>query len=228
MDVVFPQVSQRRLWQVFITSCTLVLKIQIWLPGDFTLVDLQAPLGHVSHPLLALLAGVHGQVMDVRSLICHFKVADAAVALSRRWESQRVRQRQHFIDWLIDWFLMICWESNLSAEVDDSSVGVIKRQKDATAGVQLLQGQGLAKVVLLKMIETDSRIHTRGLIHANPVWNNALALVKQWCKNKSIKAGCPGKLQSGVSILMKAHRKGKITACGADLIGFYGTKCVRK
>lgn len=65
---------------------------------------------------------------------------------------------------------MICWESNLSAEVDDSSVGVIKRQKDAATGVQLLQGQRLAKVVLLKMIETDSQIYTHGLIQSNPVW----------------------------------------------------------
>lgn len=123
---------------------------------------------------------------------------------------------------LIYLFLMICWESNLSAEVDDSSVGVIKRQKDAATGVQLLQGQGLAKVVLLKMIETDSQIYTHGLIQSNPMWNNALALVKQGCKNKSIKAGCSGKLKPGVSILMKVHRKGKITACRADLIGFMG------
>lgn len=79
------------------------LKIPAWLPGDFTLVDLQAPLGHVSHPLLALLAGVHGQVVDVRSFIRHFKVADAAVALSRRCESQLVRQTRfyYFLDDLV-------------------------------------------------------------------------------------------------------------------------------
>lgn len=74
---------------------------------------------------------------------------------------------------------MICWESNLSAEVDDSSVGVIKGQEDATTGVQLLQGQGLAKVVLVKMIETDSPNHTRGLIKSNPAWNNTLAVWKR-------------------------------------------------
>lgn len=58
-------------------------------PGDFTFVDLQAPLGHVAHALLALLAAVHGQVVDVRSLVCHFEVTDAAVAL--RGTSQSVR-----------------------------------------------------------------------------------------------------------------------------------------
>lgn len=51
------------------------------LPGNFTFVDLQAPLGHVTHPLLALLAAVHGQVVDVRSLIRHLEVPDAAVSL---------------------------------------------------------------------------------------------------------------------------------------------------
>lgn len=64
---------------------------------------------------------------------------------------------------------MIWWESNLSAEVDDSGVGVIKGQKDAAAGVQLLQVQRLAKVVLEKIIEADSQIYRRGLIQANPV-----------------------------------------------------------
>lgn len=51
------------------------------LPGNFTFVDLQAPLGHVPHPLLALLAAVHGQVVDIRSFICHLEVTDAAVSL---------------------------------------------------------------------------------------------------------------------------------------------------
>lgn len=51
------------------------------LPGDFTFVDLQAPLGHVPHPLLALLAAEHGQVVDIRSFICHLEVTDAAVSL---------------------------------------------------------------------------------------------------------------------------------------------------
>lgn len=57
--------------------------IKLLLPGDFTFVDLQPPLGHVSHALLALLAGVHGQVVDVRRLLRHLKVADAAVALRK-------------------------------------------------------------------------------------------------------------------------------------------------
>lgn len=75
-------------------------------------------------------------------------------------------------------FYLFFDESNLSAEVDDSCVGVIKGQEDAAAGVQLLQGQGLAKVVLVKIMETDSPNHTRGLIQSKPVWNNALLVVK--------------------------------------------------
>lgn len=82
--------------------------------------------------------------MDVRSFVRHLKVADAAVALSRRPERQRVRQRNYSVFWTI------CQESNLSAEVDDSRVGVIKWQEDAAAGVQFLQGQGLPKVILSK------------------------------------------------------------------------------
>lgn len=61
------------------------------------------------------------------------------------------------------------WESNLSTEVDDAGVWVIKGQKDAAADVQLLQVQRLAKVVLEKIIEADSQIYRRGLIQANPV-----------------------------------------------------------
>lgn len=53
--------------------------------------------------------------------------------------------------------LEVCRDANLPAEVDDSSVGVVEGQKDAAAGVQLLQVQGLVKVVLLKRNETDSR-----------------------------------------------------------------------
>lgn len=207
MDAVFPQVSQRRLWQLFISCCTLVLKLQLWLPGDFTLVDLQASLGHVSHPLLALLAGVHGQVMDVRSFICHFKVADAAVALSRRWERKvSVCDR----DRILLLFLMIRWESNLSAEVDDPSVGVIKGQEDATTGVQLLQVQGLAKVILLTIIEADSQTDTRGLIQSNPAWNDALAVVKHKSEVTSLVSW---------QVLVC---EGKMSVYRPDLIGFMG------
>lgn len=62
--------------------------IKLLLPGDFTFVDLQSPLGHVSHPLLALLARVHGQVVDVRRLLRHLEVADAAVALRKGAQRQ--------------------------------------------------------------------------------------------------------------------------------------------
>lgn len=51
------------------------------LPGDFTFFDFQAPLGHVAHPLLALLATVHGEIVDIRSFFCHLKVTDTAVPL---------------------------------------------------------------------------------------------------------------------------------------------------
>ena len=119
------------------------------LPGDFTFVDLQAPLGHVPHPLLALLAAVLGQEVDVRSFIRHLKVTDTAVPLRRRRRRNEIQQpyvrqktEQHGV--------LSASESDLATEVDDSSVWVEKWQKDATAGVQFLQGQWLSEVLLLK------------------------------------------------------------------------------
>lgn len=53
--------------------------------------------------------------------------------------------------------LVICWELNLSAEVDDACVGVVEGQEDAAAGVQFLQVQGLPKVILLETIETGHK-----------------------------------------------------------------------
>lgn len=47
-------------------------------------------------------------------------------------------------------------EPNLAAQVHDASVLVEKWQKDAAAGVQLLQGQRLCKVLLLTEIQTQS------------------------------------------------------------------------
>ncbi|PWS21741.1 hypothetical protein DKP78_22005, partial [Enterococcus faecium] len=38
--------------------------------------------GQVAHSLLTLFAAVHGEVVDVGSLVSHLKVADAAVPLS--------------------------------------------------------------------------------------------------------------------------------------------------
>lgn len=110
------------------------------LPGDFTFVDLQSPLGHVSHALLALLARVHGQVVHVRRLVRHLEVADAAVALQKGASDAVLDQnRTQFASRR---------ESNLSAQVDDPGVRVEERQEDAAAGVQLLQGERLSEVLL--------------------------------------------------------------------------------
>lgn len=112
-------------------------------PGDLTLVDLQAPLGHVSHPLLALLAAVHGQVVDVRSFVCHLKVTDAAVPL-RRVRDEGMNKR-----WCMRAADCFTISAHLSTEVDDAGIWVKEGQQDAAAGVQLLQSQWLLEVLLL-------------------------------------------------------------------------------
>lgn len=73
--------------------------IKLLLPGDFTFVDLQSPLGHVSHALLALLARVHGQVVDERRLLRHLEVADAAVALRKgaRRQTPSSTKTEHYL-----------------------------------------------------------------------------------------------------------------------------------
>lgn len=121
------------------------------LPSDFTFVDLQTSLGHRTNPLLALLAAVHGQVVDIRSFICNLKVADTAVPLwGKIWKSAvfvcvgETNNRTKVIT---------TSESNLATEVDDSSVWVEEWQKDSAAGVQFLQGQWLSEVLLLKEIQ---------------------------------------------------------------------------
>lgn len=73
--------DERMVFYLYWISITFPPVDKISLPSDFTLVDVQAPLGHVSHPLLALLAAVHGQVVDVRGFVCHLEVTNAAVAL---------------------------------------------------------------------------------------------------------------------------------------------------
>lgn len=50
-------------------------------PCDFTLVDIQAPFGHVPHPSLGLLGGKGVEVVDKRCLVGDLKVPDAAVTL---------------------------------------------------------------------------------------------------------------------------------------------------
>lgn len=57
-------------------------------PGNLAFVDLQTPFGHVAHSLLTLFAAVHGEVVDVGSLISHLKVADAAVPLPTKNPTQ--------------------------------------------------------------------------------------------------------------------------------------------
>ena len=51
-------------------------------PGDFTLVDVQAPLGHVAHAPLRLLSGESVEVINIGSLSRDLKITDAAVALA--------------------------------------------------------------------------------------------------------------------------------------------------
>lgn len=53
-------------------------------PCDFTLVDIQAPFGHVSHPSLGLLGGKGVEVVNKRRLVGDLKVPDAAVTLETR------------------------------------------------------------------------------------------------------------------------------------------------
>lgn len=50
-------------------------------PCDFTLVDIQAPFGHVSHPSLRLLSGKGVEVVNKRCLVGDLEVPDAAVTL---------------------------------------------------------------------------------------------------------------------------------------------------
>lgn len=51
------------------------------LPGNLTLVDLQAPLGHAAHAPLGLLAGECVQEVDIGRLISDLKVPDAGITL---------------------------------------------------------------------------------------------------------------------------------------------------
>lgn len=52
------------------------------IPRNFTFVDVQASLGHVSHASLRLLGGEGTEVVNKRGLISDLKVPNAAVALS--------------------------------------------------------------------------------------------------------------------------------------------------
>lgn len=54
---------------------------QTAVPCDFTLVDIQASFGHVSHASLGLLGGKGVEVVNKRCLIGDLKVPNAAVTL---------------------------------------------------------------------------------------------------------------------------------------------------
>jgi hypothetical protein len=58
--------------------------IQRAVPGDLTLVDVQASLGHVSHSPLGLLGGEGAEVVDKWGFVRDLKVANAAVTLQTR------------------------------------------------------------------------------------------------------------------------------------------------
>lgn len=92
-------------------------------------------------------------------------------------------------------FIITTCKSNLATEVDDASVWVEKWQKNATAGVQFLQGQRLREVVLcgeeeeeeeeLDVLQSQdnsrhqkgcsSRLEhvSQGLIQWSPMWDIA-------------------------------------------------------
>lgn len=64
------------------------------LPGNLTLVDIEAPLWHEPHAPLRLFAAEGVEVVNVGGFICDLKVADAAVALQEStgeplWRGQR-------------------------------------------------------------------------------------------------------------------------------------------
>lgn len=81
---------------------------------------------------------------------------------------------------------MICWELNLSAEVDDARVGVVEGQKDAAAGVQFLQVQGLPKVILLEIIETGGHRTIQG-IRSNPATTPAVVNIDALARTRASK-----------------------------------------
>lgn len=51
------------------------------LPGNLTFVNIESPLGHVTHPSLRLLAAERVEVVDIRGFIRDLKIADTAVTL---------------------------------------------------------------------------------------------------------------------------------------------------
>lgn len=62
------------------------------LPGDLTLVDVQASLGHVAHAPLRLLGDKCVEVMHVWRLVSDLKVTDAAVTLTTKKKNKETKQ----------------------------------------------------------------------------------------------------------------------------------------
>lgn len=58
-------------------------------PRDFTLVDVQASFGHVSHASLGLLGGKGVEVVNKGRLVCDLKVPNAAVALETHADTSK-------------------------------------------------------------------------------------------------------------------------------------------
>lgn len=95
----------------------------VCLPCNLTLVDFQASLRHVAHALLTLFTAVHGEIMDVWSLVCHLKVSDAAVTLSNHIHCLTYNFRNKQLYMIVKLVLVPC----LAAKVDYTSVRVKER-----------------------------------------------------------------------------------------------------
>lgn len=63
------------------SSITWTINSENTLPGNLTFVDIKAPLGHVTHASLRLLAAEGVEVVDIWGFIRDLKIADAAVTL---------------------------------------------------------------------------------------------------------------------------------------------------
>lgn len=109
-------------------------------PRDFTLVDVQASFGHVSHPSLGLLGGKGVEVVNKGRLVCDLKVPNAAVALETHVDTSKRNQSSE------------CGgeeeAAHLSAQVHYVSVGVVEGQQDSVTGVHLLDAYRFVHVVL--------------------------------------------------------------------------------
>lgn len=121
------------------------------LPGNFALIDIKAPLWHVAHAPLGLLAGKGVQKVNIGSLICDFKVTDAAITLWGYKQvfnfcSVQIKLRLYNNVWFNYW--MLKKEVHLPTEVNNVGVCVIEGQKHSIAGVHLIDSHWLLHVLL--------------------------------------------------------------------------------